>query len=95
MIMKSTTASDRARDTLEALQWAVDKALERKLRLGEYAVIWHRDAPALLAGEGATEARSIADITGLPVLQPNSSNVDERLAAAVSELKGAYQVRDE
>ncbi len=91
MIMKSTTASDRARDTLEALQRAVDKALERKLRLGEYAVIWHRDAPALLAGEGATET----GITGLPVLRPNPSNVDERLAAAVSELKGAYQVRDE
>ncbi|TQV61602.1 MAG: hypothetical protein FNT29_11115 [Halothiobacillaceae bacterium] len=41
---------------LAALQRAVDKALERKRRLGQYAVIW-RDGKPLLQGEDApTEA---------------------------------------
>ncbi|HUN00050.1 MAG: hypothetical protein B7X12_04030 [Halothiobacillus sp. 20-53-49] len=37
---------------LAALQKAVDKALERKRRLGQYAVIW-RDGKPLLQGEDA------------------------------------------
>lgn len=54
-IEKSSPSSEAAIQ-LAALQRAVDKALERKRRLGQYAVIW-RDGKPLLQGEDApTEA---------------------------------------
>lgn len=37
---------------LDSLRLAVNKALERKRRLGQYAVIWQDNAP-LLIGEDA------------------------------------------
>ncbi len=52
----NATPSPEAAIQLAALQRAVDKALERKRRLGHYAVIW-KDGKPLLQGEDApTEA---------------------------------------
>jgi hypothetical protein len=39
---------------LDSLRLAVDKALERKRKLGQYAVIWQDGAP-LLIGEDAPD----------------------------------------
>jgi len=44
--------SDESKRMLEALQHAVDKALEKKRRLGQYAVIWKNGKP-VLTGEDA------------------------------------------
>ena len=55
IITNNPEPSEKARRALEALQRAVDKALEKKRRLGQYAVFWEDgkiifdgdDAPAL------------------------------------------------
>jgi hypothetical protein len=49
-----TTPSPDAQKTLEALTRAVANALERKRRLGHYAVIWHDGKPVCI-GEDAPE----------------------------------------
>lgn len=46
--------SPAAQAMLDSLRLAVGKALERKRRLGQYAVIWQDNAP-LLIGEDAPE----------------------------------------
>lgn len=50
--MTPPIASQETLEILNALQRAVDKALERKRRLGHYAVIW-RDNAIVLDGEDA------------------------------------------
>lgn len=40
--------STEGQRTLTALQTAVNRALERKARLGQYAVVWRDDRPAIL-----------------------------------------------
>jgi hypothetical protein len=55
----SLQPSPKALETLEALKTAVAKALDRKRRLGQYAIIWSEnrpvavgdDAPRYLNGE--------------------------------------------
>ncbi|MRW89851.1 hypothetical protein GJ699_07635 [Duganella sp. FT80W] len=51
--MKTTTISPspEMQAMLKALQSAVTKELERKRRLGHYAVVWQDGRPALLGGE--------------------------------------------
>jgi hypothetical protein len=49
-----TTPSPDAQKTLEALKKAVANALERKRRLGHYAVIW-RDGKPVCIGEDAPQ----------------------------------------
>ena len=44
--------SDESKRMLKALQHAVDKTLEKKRRLGQYAVIWKNGKP-VLTGEDA------------------------------------------
>ncbi len=43
--------SQDTKEALAALQRAVEKALERKRRLGQYAVIWQDGKPAVLGEE--------------------------------------------
>ena len=43
--------SQDTKEALTALQRAVGKALERKRRLGQYAVIWQDGKPAVLGEE--------------------------------------------
>lgn len=50
--IQKSSPSPEAAIQLAALQRAVDKALERKHRLGHYAVIW-RDGKPQLQGEDA------------------------------------------
>ena len=49
-----TTPSRKAKQGLKALQIAVEKALERKKRLGQYAVVWSDGKPAYI-GENAPQ----------------------------------------
>ena len=54
MIVTYTPPSPEALAMLRVLQTAVAKALERKRKLGQYAVIW-RDGQPLLVGEDAPQ----------------------------------------
>ncbi|MBE9062393.1 hypothetical protein [cf. Phormidesmis sp. LEGE 11477] len=50
-----TQISPQAQKTLEALRQAVADTLERKRRLGHYAVLWRDGKPALI-GDDAPDA---------------------------------------
>ncbi len=47
-----TTPSKESQIILDSLQKAVTQALEKKRRLGQYAVVW-RDGKAVMIGEDA------------------------------------------
>ena len=46
-----TKLSSEDQRTLDVLQEAVNEALERKRRLGQYAVVWQDGKPARIGGE--------------------------------------------
>ena len=52
MTITSAPPTPQAQSMLKALQSAVTKSLERKQKLGQYAVTWQNGAP-VLAGEDA------------------------------------------
>jgi len=45
------TSSEQAQQALQSLQNSVRKALDRKRRLGQYAVIWKNGRPQRLSAE--------------------------------------------
>lgn len=47
-MIQATELSVEGQRTLAALQKAVSRALERKARLGQYAVVWRDGRPAIL-----------------------------------------------
>jgi len=49
--------SEKSQQTLETMKQAVAKALEKKRRLGQYAVIWE-DGKPVLVGEDAPQTLS-------------------------------------
>ncbi len=51
MTLISNTPSPEAQATLQALQNAVLKCLERKRKLGEYAVIWQNGQPVRIGAD--------------------------------------------
>ena len=53
---RTDTPSPEAQRQLEALRQAVGKALDKKRRLGQYAVIW-QDGKPVLTGEDAPAAK--------------------------------------
>lgn len=54
-ITLKTTPSEEGQVILDSLQKAVTQALEKKRRLGHYAVVW-RDGKAVMIGEDAPKA---------------------------------------
>lgn len=48
---KHVQPSPQSRATLSVLQQAVSKVLDRKQRLGQYAVVWQDGAPVMMGGE--------------------------------------------
>lgn len=48
---KQVQPSPQSRATLSVLQQAVSKVLDRKQRLGQYAVVWQDGAPIMMGGE--------------------------------------------
>lgn len=51
-IVTKQKPSDDSQKVLESLRLAVDKALERKRKLGQYYVTWH-DGKVVVQGEDA------------------------------------------
>ena len=51
-ITMKTTPSEEGQVMLDSLQKAITQALEKKRRLGQYAVIW-RDGKPVMMGEDA------------------------------------------
>lgn len=56
MTMPPTQPSPEAQAILESLQAAVTKCLERKQKLGQYAVIWHNGRPLLTGADAPKTA---------------------------------------
>ncbi len=56
-IVKEAVPSPEGQRQLESLRRAVDQVLERKRRLGQYAVIWRNGKPAS-EGEDAPDQAS-------------------------------------
>lgn len=50
------TPSPKALQMLEILKQSVEKALERKKRLGQYAVVWQNGKPVLIGKETENSA---------------------------------------
>jgi hypothetical protein len=48
---KTDTPSPDGRQMLEALRRSVSKALEKKRRLGQYAVVWKNGKPVVTGGD--------------------------------------------
>ncbi|MCL7462155.1 hypothetical protein [Pseudomonas sp. NW5] len=67
---ESAPLSAAAQRTLAALQAAATAALERKQRLGQYAVTWMDGKPVLTGGDTASERarllKTLADATDNP-----------------------------
>jgi hypothetical protein len=51
MTITSSPPSPRAQAMLNALRAAVNKSLEKKKRLGHYAVIWQNGRPVLVGDD--------------------------------------------
>lgn len=51
MIVTYTTPSPEAKAMLKALQTAVTNTLEKKRKLGQYAVIWENGQPVLIGND--------------------------------------------
>ncbi|MBL8500228.1 MAG: hypothetical protein JNL77_06540 [Nitrosomonas sp.] len=61
-ITQRTTPSEEGQVIPDSLQKAVTQALEKKRRLGQYAVVWRDGKPAMI-GEDAPKASEIPVIS--------------------------------
>lgn len=50
---EATKPSPESQKMLEVLQQAVAEALDKKQRLGQYAVVWQDGAPVMVGGDTA------------------------------------------
>ena len=55
MITSSHTPSQDSQAMLDTLKTAVNKTLDKKKRLGQYAVIWSDDKPVLVGADRPEE----------------------------------------
>lgn len=51
------TPSPESKRMLESLRQAVNKALDKKRRLGQYAIIWKNGRPVVLEADKQTTSR--------------------------------------
>lgn len=51
MITSNQTPSQDSKAMLDTLKTAVNKTLDKKKRLGQYAVIWQDDKPVLVGAD--------------------------------------------
>jgi len=56
MITSNQSPSKDSQTMLEALKIAVNKTLDKKKRLGQYAVIWSNDKPVLVGADNPEES---------------------------------------
>lgn len=68
-----TTLSPHGQQALEALRRAVAKALDRKRRLGQYAVVW-KDGKITYIGENAPPEPADSDDDDNPPLNDSLHN---------------------
>lgn len=66
MTIDSNQPSPETNATLTALRTAVKNALDRKRRLGQYAVVWREGKPALLDEEVEDRAAFYVAMRGEP-----------------------------
>lgn len=54
---RKTAPSAKAQEELAALKKAVTQALDRKKRLGQYAVVWKDDKPVTIGDDAPKDSR--------------------------------------
>lgn len=54
-----TQISSHTQQTLDALRKAVANALERKRRLGHYAVVWHNGEPMAIGEDAPNDIKEV------------------------------------
>ena len=57
-ISSKTVPSDQGQEQLTALKKAVAQALDRKKRLGQYAVVWKDNQPVTIGEDAPEEFRT-------------------------------------
>lgn len=57
MTMKVGKPSDEALVMLESLRRAVEKALDKKARLGQYAVVWKDGSPCFIGPDAPDQPK--------------------------------------
>ncbi len=96
MRIESDTPSPEASAALDALKRAVKNTLERKRRLGQFAVVWRDGQPALL-DDGVQDKPSFMEaLQGMPDMGSDADfERQQDLSSEVAESKGDYQPKDE
>lgn len=57
-ISRKTLPSDQGQEQLATLKKAVAQALDRKKRLGQYAVVWKDNQPVMIGEDAPEEFRT-------------------------------------
>ena len=90
MSIEFNAPSKEALDTLTALKRAVDNALERKRRLGQYAVVWRDGEPALLDEDVEDRAAFYEAMKNEPSDRPVFDS-DSNPKSGVADRRGEYR----
>ena len=94
MSIESTTPSKEAAVTLAALKSAVKNTLDRKRRLGQYAVVWRDGKPALLDEEVEDRADFYEALKNEPGYTQKADTA-AKSQSGVADNKGEYQSNNE
>ena len=95
MTIESNTPSAKATETLAALKRAVQNTLDRKRRLGQYAVVWRDDKPALLDDDVEDRDAFYESLQNEPATKADSLARQGNQQSGVADKKGEYRSDDE
>ena len=90
MTIQSEQPSGETSATLTALRRAVKKALDRKRRLCQYAVVW-RDGKPVLLDEGVEDREEFYKAMKKEPVDKFSSQAAQKPRPGVADNKGAYR----
>jgi hypothetical protein len=94
MSIESTTPSKEAAATLAALKSAVKNTLDRKRRLGQYAVVWRDGKPALL-DEAVEDRAAFYEALKNEPGYTQEADTAAKSQSGVEDNKGDYQSNNE
>jgi len=91
MTDETNLPSTKAMDTLAALKRAVKNTLERKRRLGQYAVVWRDEKPALLDDDVEDREAFYESLQNEPArTSVSNAGHDQDQQSGVADKKGEY-----
>jgi hypothetical protein len=84
--------SAKSQEMLQVLQQAVAEALDKKQRLGQYAVIWKDGAPVKVGGEAEDmEIPALPGATAIPE-EPAGEELNRKVLERMGERAEAVEV---